>query len=92
MPAPNSCCNPLEKAKHNRVYKNIHLITDKWKPIFVNLIGKFVCDSCQRTINKNGIVVKSTESGYLFFTYSCVLSYYFVFYCVKILSLCFYNF
>ena len=50
MPRPNSCCNPRKKKNHNRVFKNVKLINENWNDVFQNLIGKYVCDSCRRSI------------------------------------------
>ena len=50
MPRPNSCCNPRKKKNHNCVYKTVKLINATWNDVFPNLIGKYVCDSCRRSI------------------------------------------
>lgn len=52
MPRPNSCCNPLGKDKHCRVFKNVKLVNDNWSSVFRNLTGKYICDSCRRAILK----------------------------------------
>ena len=60
------CCNPLKKEKHNRVYKNVSLVTEKWKANFTNLIGKYICDSCRRAISKKDILVAALDIRYIF--------------------------
>ena len=50
MPRLNVCCNPRRKKNHNCVFKNVKLINENWNDVFQNLIGKYVCDSCRRSI------------------------------------------
>lgn len=52
MPRPISCCNPLNKNKHSRVYKNLKQINDNWCSVYQKFIGKYVCDTCRRAILK----------------------------------------
>ena len=47
MPTPNSCCNPLKKKNHGRVYTNISLITEKCDSKFDKFVGKYMCVSCK---------------------------------------------
>lgn len=53
MPPPISCCNPLNKKKHKCVYKNVKRVNENWSSVFQNLIGKYVCHSCSRSILKS---------------------------------------
>lgn len=60
MPTPNKCCNPLDKDKHERVYKNISKVTKYWKsPEFTPFIGKYICNSCRTRIFKPNVVIST---------------------------------
>lgn len=56
-----TCCNPLKKAKHKNVSKNVKVVTDKWDPIFRGLIEHYICDSCRRAIAKTKSVISEED-------------------------------
>ena len=57
MPSPNVCCNPLYLEKHNCVYKGLKKVTKEWSSIYLNLVGKYVCNTCRIKIKKKNVAV-----------------------------------
>lgn len=64
MPPP-TCCNPLNKARHKSVYKNVKFVSEKWKSeVFKPFIGNFMCSFCERDLRRQKINVKEVVKNW----------------------------